>query len=194
MTDWSRFPAISITPQTRIWRVHRAAHHPAFFNSSDDWRFGPPPISAHRFGTCYVGHRYPISAYIEKYGRSGAISDEQQKQDRLSELAVPEPLDVADLTQRSVLGQFGIDASYSTGSDYTKSQQLAADLSSAGFAGIRYRIRNDPEMQLEAIALFGEPGEQPGRFKQPTTQTIPDWLVGQGRQFGINTVPSEPLP
>ena len=43
MTDWSRFPTFRITPETRLWRIHNADAHPAYFNDSDSWRFGPPP-------------------------------------------------------------------------------------------------------------------------------------------------------
>lgn len=195
MTDWSNFPTIKITPQTRLWRIHKAGQHPAFFNQSDAWRFGPPPTHAGKFGTCYLALRDSEAAYVEKYGRVGMITDEQRSQDRLSELAVPEPLDVADLTNRSVLGQFGVSGSHSTGSDYGPSQELAASLFDAGFCGIRYRISHDPKMELEAVALFGEPGERPDRFRQPSLTTlIPDWLVEQGRKFRINVAPTVPLP
>ena len=195
MTDWSSFPTTRVTPETRLWRVHGVDNHPAFFNSSDAWRFGPPPTRTDKFGTCYLGHEDPKSAYVEKYGSSGKITEEQRTRDCLSELAVPEPVDLADTTNRSVLGQFGVDASLSTGSDYGPAQELAANLFEAGLGGIRYRIRHDPKMELEAVALFGEPGEQPSRFRQPIlTVSIPDWLVEQGREFDINVAPSEPLP
>ena len=29
MTDWSSFPTIQFTPETRLWRIHNVGIHPA---------------------------------------------------------------------------------------------------------------------------------------------------------------------
>lgn len=89
--------------------------------------------------------------------------------DGLSGLTAASPVDVADLTARSVFVNFSVSASHSTGSDYGPSQELAAALFVASLEGIRYRISHDPKLGLEAIAVFGEPGEQPERFNLPKT-------------------------
>lgn len=49
-------------------------------------------------------------------------------------------------------------------------------------------------MTLEAIAMFDEPGETPGRFGPPKTSSINDRLVHEGRQFRIEVLPTAPLP
>jgi len=49
-------------------------------------------------------------------------------------------------------------------------------------------------MILEAVALFGEPGETPDRFHPPKTEPIPAPLIAAGRQFRIEVLPSAPLP
>lgn len=195
MTDWSNFPTIQLTPDMGLWRIHSVGKNPAFFNQSRDRRFGPPPTHSEKFGVCYLGLEDSKTAYVEKYGRFGEITKNQRVQDCLSELAVPSPVAIADLTHRSVLGNFGISALHSTGGDYRPSQKLAAELFDAGFGGIRYRIRHDPRLELEAVALFGEPGEHPERFNPPkTTNPIPRWLVAVGHEFGIREVPDAPLP
>ncbi len=191
MTDWSRFPTFRITPETKLWRIHNTDAHPAYFNDSDSWRFGPPPTHKGKFGTCYLGLNDPRTAYVEKYGRTGVITPELRHRDGLSELTIASPVDVADLTNRSVLGNFGVTASHSTDSDYGPSQRLAGDLFDSSLGGIRYRISHDPQMELEAIALFGEPGEHPERFNlAKTTNPIPDDLIDLCREFGIDNLPN----
>ena len=194
MTDWSSFPTIRITPETQLWRIHNTGNHPAYFNDSSAWRFGPPPSHKDKFGTCYLGLGDPRTAYVEKYSRTGVITPEMRESDGLSELSVPSPVDVADLTDRSVFVRFGVTASHSTGRDYGPSQELAAALFDASIGGVRYRISHDPKMELEALALFGEAGEHPERFNPPnTTNPIPDGLIALCREFGINEAPNPVL-
>ncbi|MYH72447.1 MAG: RES domain-containing protein [Acidimicrobiia bacterium] len=191
MTDWSSFPTIRITPDTQLWRIHNVENHPAYFNDSNAWRFGPPPTHKGKFGTCYLGLGDPRPAYVEKYSRTGVITPQMRDRDGLSELTVPSPVDLADLTDRSVFVNFGVTASHSTGSDYGPSQELAAAPFNASIGGVRYRISRDPRMELEAVALFGEPGEHPERFNPPkTTNPIPDDLIDLCREFGIDEVPN----
>ncbi len=156
--EWTRFPTIEVTPDLSLMRIHREDKHPAYFNPSSDWRFGPPPSRTDRFGVCYLGLDDPFAAYVERYGRFGVITPAQVRDDAFSILKLTATVAIADLTDRSVLGEFGITASHSTGSDYGPSRQLASDLFDAGISGIRYRVRHDPSMTLEAVALFGGPG------------------------------------
>ena len=194
MTDWSSFPIIRITPETQLWRIHNVGNHPAYFNDSDAWRFGPPPTHKGKFGACYLGLGDPRSAYVEKYSRTGVITQAIRNRDGLSELTVPSPVDVADLTDRSVFVNFGVTSSHSTGSDYGPSQDLAAALFDGSLGGVRYRISHDPKMELEAVALFGEPGEHLERFNPPkTTNPIPDDLIALCREFSIKEVPNPVL-
>lgn len=195
MTDWTEFPTFQLGPRIDLWRIHNLNKNPAFFNPSDAWRFGPLPTHRGKFGVCYLGLGESIPAYVEKYGRFGVITTTQRAQDGLSELTVARTMALADLTHRSVLGNFGINASHSVGGDYRLSQRLAAQLFDAGFDGIRYRINHDPRLELEAVALFGEPGEHPERFNPPKTiNPIPDALVAVGHEFGIIEVPTAALP
>lgn len=55
---------------------------------------------------------------------------------RLSELSVAHTVDIADLTDRTVLGEFAITAAHSTGTDYQPAQEVASNLFDAGFDGV----------------------------------------------------------
>lgn len=193
MTDWSDFPSRGIGTSTPLFRIHQHYLHPAWFNTDGSWRFDPPPSHRDRFGVCYLGVE-PLAAYVEVFGRIRAVPQVEVDRRRVSELTVAHRVDVADLTDRTVLGDFEITAAHSTGTDYGPAQELASLLFDAGLDGVLYRVRHDPAMTLEGIALFGEPGETPGRFNSRKTGRIPDSLIEAGRQFHIDVLPTAPLP
>lgn len=193
MTSWGDFPARSIDTTTPLFRIHRHGHHPAWFNTDGTWRFDPPATHRDRFGVCYLGLE-PLASYVEVFGRIRAVPRGEVGRRRLSELIVSHSMDVADLTNRTVLGDFGITATHSTGTHYGPAHELASHLFDAGFDGVLYRVRHDPAMTLEGIALFGEPGETPDRFNAPKTAVIPESLIEAGRQFRIEILPAGPLP
>lgn len=193
MTDWADFPTRAIDTTTPLFRIHQGHLHPAWFNTNGSWRFDPLPTHRDRFGVCYLGLE-PLTSYVEVFGRIRAVPQAEVDRRRLSELSVARSVDLADLTNRTVLGNFGITATHSTGADYLPAQELASHLFDAGFDGVLYRVRHDPAMTLDAVALFGEPGESPDRFGAVKTGSIPDGLVNTGRQFRIEVLPSAPLP
>lgn len=193
MTDWASFPTREIDPATPLHRIHQTQLHPAWFNSDGSWRFDPPPSHRARFGVCYLGLD-PLASYVEVFGRIRLVPQAEIDRRRHSELHVTRPIAVADLTDRSVLGAFGVTAAHSTGTDYTPAQDLSAHLFDAGLDGILYRVRHDPAMSLEAIALFGEPGGSPSRFEPAKPQPIADELIERGREFSIEVTPATRLP
>ena len=142
---------------------------------------------------CYLGHE-PLASYVEVFGRFRAVPKAELDRRCLSELTVRRVVEIADLTDRTVLGAFGITAAHSVGTDYEPAQELASRLFGAGFEGIVYRVRHDPAMELEAVALFGEPGETPDRFNPPKSSPIPQELIAAGQQFQIEVLPAAPLP
>lgn len=194
MTEWRAFPFRLIDRDDPLFRIHRHDRSPIWFNSDGTGRFDPPADNRRCFGVCYFGFE-AVSAYIEVFGRIGTLSQIDIDQRRLTELSSTRRLTVADLTDRSVLGGFGVTAEYSTGGDYELAQDLALNLFEARFDGVVYRIRHDPAMALEAVALFGEPGEDTSRFGPSKTVPIPDALIESGeREFGIYVVASALLP
>lgn len=193
MTEWADFPSRAIDATTPLFRIHQHHLHPAWFNADGSWRFDPLSSHRDRFGVCYLGLA-PLAANVEVFGRIRAVPHAEVDRRRLSELTVTHRVDVADLTDRSILGDFGVTASHSTGTDYAMAQELSTELFDAGLGGILYRVRHDPAMALEAIALFGERGKTPDRFHTPKTEPIPVSLIAAGRQFRIEVLPSAPLP
>ena len=193
MTDWGAFPSRRIGPTTPLFRIHQHHLHPAWFNTDGLSRFDPLQSHRERFGVCYLGLE-PLAAYVEVFGRFRAVPQAEVDHRRLSELTVGRTADVADLTNRAVLGEFGITAAHSMGIEYGPAQELACGLFEAGFDGVVYRVRHDPAMMLESVALFGEPGETAGRFNPPKTIRIPESLFADARQFCIEVLPAAPLP
>lgn len=193
MTDWAAFPTWIMTPGSLLFRIHQRTYNPAWFNSDGTWRFDPSPSHRNRFGSCYLGIE-PLASYVEVFGRFRAVPKMELDLRVISQFDVQRDLKFADLTHRTVLGDFGVTADYSTGPDYGPAQELAANLYDAGFDGIRYRVRHDPAMILEGIALFGEPGETPDRLPPPKTDPIPAALINAGYEFRIQVIPSVALP
>lgn len=193
MKDWSDFPTRSIDTSQPLFRIHRRPLHPAWFNTDGSWRFDPLPTHRDRFGVCYLGFE-PLAAYVEVFGRIRAVPQVEIDRRRLSELTVTHRVELGDLTDRTVLGDFGITAAHSTGTDYSPAQELATRLFDAGLDGVLYRVRHDPAMTLEAVALFGEPGETPDRLGPAKRGPIDDRLIHDGRQFRIEVIPAAPLP
>lgn len=192
--DWASFPTRPISTATPLFRIHRRSNGPAWFSSDGSRRFDPPIGYRGLFGTCYLGMS-SIASYIETLGRFRAVPAVTIAERTLSVLQVTRRIDVADLGARPILGRFGVTAEHATGSDYSLSQDLAANLTSAGIDGVYYPVRHDPAMALHAVALFGDPGDHPERFQVGSSKGIPQDLVDKGlSEFGIEVIASVPLP
>lgn len=193
MTDWTDFPTRSIDTTTPLFRIHQDRYDPAWFSTNGLWRFDPPQSHRDRYGVCYIGLE-PLASYVEIFGRIRAVPRREVDARRLSVLTIGRSINVADLTDRSVLGDFGITAAHSAGMNYGPAQTLGAQLYDIASDGVLYRVRHDPAMTLEAVALFGQPGESPEMFGSSKTAPIPEDLIEAGREFGIEVLPAAPLP
>ncbi len=193
MTDWATFPARNVSSHRTLYRIHRSINHPAWFNDDGGWRFDPPLSHRGQYGVCYLGIE-ALSCYVEVFGRTGTIPRAEIDLRALSEVSTTRNLTLADVTDREALG-FRVNAALSASPDYSHSQQLSGVLFDAGFDGIYYRVRHDPTLTLEAVALFGPVGEQPTELDTASTEAIPDDLIRDGyEQFGLAVVPIAPLP
>lgn len=165
--------------------MHRTINDPVFFCSDGTGRFDLTAFTD--VGTCYAAPS-PIGAYVETFGRLGTISETDVEERSLTELALTRSLNLADLTDRSVLGRYGITGDVSAGTDYQPSQQLAATLYEAGCDGIYYTARHDPAFQERSVAVFGGAGAT--KLFAQSTGPIPHNLVDHAaREFRLLVLP-----
>ena len=193
MTDWTDFPSRTLPAGTPLHRIHRRGLSPGHFSTTGLYRFDPPADAASDYGVCYLALD-PLAAYVEVFGRFRAVPIDEISRRCLSTAQASRDLLVADLTQRSVLGRYGVTAAHSTGSDYHPSQRLGIPLHDAGFDGICYRIRHDPSMALEAVAAFGRLHSHCAPLAWSDPIDIPAPLIESGHEFGITVLPTPQFP
>jgi hypothetical protein len=164
----------------QYWRVHPAGLGAWYFASieshadpSEVGRFDlPAPM-----GTCYVG-AFDDAVTMEAVILGGLSPREQQQAvaDRdVSAMALDDFYDkpIADFVSPDV-GRFGAPLAIER-LDRPEARPWAQAAYEAGFFGIRYRLRKDPEHRV-GLALFGRAG--PGL--KPLTQGAPQpFVVGQ---------------
>ena len=189
-----QFPEVWLDTTTVLYRVHREHREPEHFGTSGDMRFDPPLSHRTRFGTCYVAE-IELACVLEVFGSIGVISQTELDIRRTTTLQVAHRTRLADLTARSILGQFRLDGSLHTGMDRTATQQFAAERHEEGFDGILYKIRHDPALRLAGIALFGEPGTQRQMFTAAKTRMIDsEALTAMQDEFSIEVRSPLALP
>lgn len=199
MTSPADFPVYTVHPDRELYRVHHAKRGPLFFAAAKQpgqgGRFDLPADSG--WGTCYLSTSR-IGACVETFGRFQALTDGLVAVRRLTVVAPVINLRLADFTFRRVLGDFGITGDVSAGSEYEEPQRWALQLWEAGFDGIYYAARHDPQFVERSVALFARQGdrteEERKRF-ECTTATIPDDLVAElAQDFGTRVLPAAELP
>ena len=116
------FPSLNLHPDRVLYRVHRAANDPLYFSSTGIGRFDLARIAG--MGTCYLSAS-PIGAYVETLGRLGTLNRGDVHERRLSELALVRTLRVGDLTDRTILGRYGIAGDLSVGAGYRPAHELS---------------------------------------------------------------------
>jgi len=179
------FPSLVLHPERVLFRVHLHSNDPLHFSSSGHGRFDVVGVAS--VGTCYLAPS-PLGAYVETLGRLGTISWDDIEERRLTELILARSLRLADLTERSILGRYGIAGDVSTGRDYRSSQSLAQRLYELGFDGIYYTARHDPAFLERSVAVFGASGEH--KLFATSTSAIPSALVDEAaREFALLVLP-----
>lgn len=181
-----------IHPDRELYRVHRVEHGPLYFSAAAPGRGGRFDLPAETgWGTCYLSTS-PIGACIETFGRFRTVAEELVRARRLTVVAPTVQLRLADLTDRRVLGSYGIAGDLSTGPDYSPSQQWALRLWNTGFDGVYYAARHDPQFTERSVALFGRAGDgddAEGKHLEYTTFVITDDLLRDMTDgFGIMIV------
>lgn len=188
------FPKRKLASTTQLFRIHRASNDPSYFGNGGAMRFDPPPSHVSQFGTCYVA-RTEIACFLEVFGGLPVVSQNEIDLRRTSTFSVARQLQLANLTAQIVLGRYRIDGSMQTGMVRAATQHLAAERFDDGFDGLVYRIRHDPRLVLEGIALFYTPGDHPEYFLSPKTRPISvDVMRLATETFGIDILPRAELP
>ena len=128
-----------------------------------------------------------MGAFVEAY-RDPRIVHASTVADRaLATLRVAQRLRLADCTVGEAR-RFGITLEIGTSNDYGLCRRWAAAFAGEGFAGIRYRLRQDPSGSLLGIALFGAAGE--ADWPVEASGPVPDDLIRKAEhRFGIVVVP-----
>lgn len=181
----SDFPSYVLHPERVLFRIHRTINDPVHFSSDDRSRFNLTTTPGS--GTCYLATS-PLGAYVETFGRLGTITELDVEERSLSELALSADLRLADLTERRVLGGYGVAGDMSAGTDYLPTHQLAGELYSLGFDGIYYTARHDPAFQERSVAVFGGSGDD--KLFAQTTGPIPASLISEAEtEFDLVVLP-----
>lgn len=184
MTSLAGFPSRVLGREDTLFRIHGAVHNADYFSTSGEHRFDAPEGHSPRYGVCYVALE-AIGAYVEVFGAVGIATRALLSGRNLSRATPTRELRVADLTDRSVLGNFGVTAAVSMSADYGEAQKLSARLNDEGFDGILYRARHDPEMRLESVALFDTSSAVTADIQWSPPTAIPEDVIDQGYEFAI---------
>ena len=173
-----------------LYRIHSVVHNPLHFSNSGDGRFDLSPQTG--AGTCYLSTGKE-GAFVEKFGRFKYLTQQMLDERALASASLTRPLNLADLTDRSVIGQFGIAGDLSTGGDHRPSQDWAPRFYEAGFEGVFYAARHDPSFTQRSVAGFGN-DETGAKLFEVVTEPIPYELVDQAcDEFGFTVWPATPL-
>src|SRR4051812_17523320 len=111
MNDWTRFPVLVLQRWVPLWKVHQRTHSPEWFGSDGTGRFDPLPSHRDRFGTCYLAAQR-LGGYVEVFGRIAVVPRSEVDKRAISELTLVRDVTLADLTDRSVLGNYGVTAAH----------------------------------------------------------------------------------
>jgi RES domain-containing protein len=179
-----------------LYRIHDHDREPNWFNATGAGRFDPPAPDA-GFGTCYLAADLD-GALIEVLGRVRVITETDVYRRSVTAFRAAVDLEVANFSDPSIVGRYGLTATASAGNVYTypMCQQWAAALRSAGLDGIRYHARHDPSAASQCYALFGGPGLDDKPIQIVTTTPLIEtvevsWAL---HRFGFQVLPPTALP
>ncbi|MFF7279103.1 RES family NAD+ phosphorylase [Streptomyces griseorubiginosus] len=153
------FPSVTWEDPQVAFRIHLADNEAAYFGDRGIYRFDAPHwlTGRQRYGTCYLAQS-PVGAFLETLGEIRPLAAHLVNERVISELVPSEPFKIADLTDESVVGRYGIFGDLSAGDDYALTQEWGAALQQAGFQGVQYRASHHPQLNETSIALFGPAG------------------------------------
>lgn len=153
------FPRWRLTTRRALKRGHRTKRGAWWFASSGSGRFDLPEPQ----GTCYLALDTPTAireAVGERLTALGVIDYGFAAERCVSSLHVPRSHALADACHVSA-ADYGVTRELSTITPYTLPQKWADAFNASKCAGIRYQTRFTTGAAPNAVALFGQAGEQP---------------------------------
>jgi hypothetical protein len=186
-------PSIEIPEGVELYRIHRRANCPWYFDDSGRGRFDPESVPGR--GACYWAED-ELGAWIEVFRTRMTLTDVDLASYSISCVTLSRPLLTIDLTQRLAL-QAGVTAAFTAGSDYGPAHDLANELQGTSFQAVRWRLRHDLAQALIGLALFGPVGSHPDcaliGMPQPSESSISDDLIARAKaDFGYEVL-EEPM-
>lgn len=148
-----RFPRSTLRAEQTVHRIHQTAYGPWWF-SVGTGRFDP--VGTGR-GACYFVST-PLGAWVEVFRDQMTWAEGDVRRRRLLSTELGRKLVLADVTASRAL-EFGITAELGAGSDTDASRRFAAEVSEAGYDGVRYWVRHDPRQKSHGYAIFDVAGE-----------------------------------
>jgi hypothetical protein len=192
----SAFPAVIVRANAPLVRIHHNLRDPEYFSADSSGRFDPPVGSTAGFGTCYLS-THPLGAFLETFGRIRPVLQRHVDERVLTQVFLVSDTRIADMTNPSILGMYGLTAEIGIGGDehtYEITQRWAEALFAAGFGGVRYAARHDPALHARSVAVFGKPGVQPTQVLAGPATHIPEELVERAAdEYAIEVLPSVPI-
>lgn len=190
-SDIASFPTHVVHPDRVLYRMHQVFNDPTFFARSGNGRFDLTEEGER--GTCYCALS-GVGAFLETFRRTRYIPEHMIELRALSTLSLTRPLRLADLTDPTVIGSYGITGEVSVGPDYSEPQQWAAEFYRAGFDGVFYAARHDPSFTERSAAVFGD-SELGEKLFDVATTPIPDDVIEEASsKFSFKILPATPLP
>lgn len=187
------FPSIVWAAQQPLWRVHRESNPTVHFARGAAGRFNPPAPDSD-YGTWYLSS-HPRGAFVEVFGRFQVITRAQVNERVLASVHPPSDLRLANLTDPTVVGRFGLTNELSVGGEdvYPIAQRWSAALRQAGFGGVHYAARHDPTLQSRSIALFGKPTDQGSLDDAVVLQPLEALAEEMADYYGWTVISGRPL-
>ncbi len=184
-----RLPHRTLPAGTELFRIHRTAQGPWFFDASGSGRFDP--VAATGRGASYWALD-PLGAWIEVFRARMLLTDEDISDRRLTVATLEHPLVVVDLAVARAL-KSGITAAMTGGADYTAAQQLASQLQETE-RGVRWRLRHDVRGKSLGLVLFGPAGSlaPPGLDTAKPAALSPELVKHATSVFGYEILPDPP--
>jgi len=173
-----------------LYRMHRRDHQAASFGNRSIFRFDPPVHRRNDFGTFYAATS-PAGAFLETLGSIRPVPEHLIRERVITNLIVEHDFLIADLTHESVIRGYG---DLSASGDFRFTQDFAAMLWDAGFAGLQYFPSHHQRSGEFAVALLAEPGVQDDLFKTGDPEPIRPWLLHEVKsRFDIDVFDADKL-